>query len=171
MEMLQCGDWTDEELLEDHFDMLTQRFEARVDGKVNQDFHRRLDEGWNHSESRFCHSCNRFVCTTEQYWKKKKRYWVYLDTGKIGTNFRSVADCEEHEGEENRVIEQWIKHGKGEIELKGGGTRVEARYASFLYLKCPMCTFANNAADLSACFYRYDDFDGCGCPLMQCRCC
>ena len=160
-----CEGFSDEFEWEDHLETMEERFGNRLDGNVLAEFHRRLDEGWNNSTGRFCHSCSKFVSTTEAFWEKKKQYWLYLDAGKTGTNFRRVADCEEREGDEDVVVQGWIKHGKGEVELKSGERFQESRYAGFMYLKCPTCTVSAECAEWCEC---YDDcFDGCTCPLVR----
>ena len=151
LEMLEeC--FSDEFEWEDHLETMEERFGNRLDGNVLAEFHRRLDEGWNHSTSRFCHSCTKFVSTTERFWEKKMQYWLYLDTGKTGTKVRQVADCEEHEGDEDVVVQAWIKHGKGEVELKSGERFQESRYAGFMYMKCPTCTFSAGCAEWCECY-------------------
>ena len=106
-----CECFSDESDWEDRLATMEERFGNRLDGNVLAEFHRRLDEGWNTSTMRFCHSCTKFVSTTEAFWEKKMRYWLYLDTGKTGTRVRQVADCEAHEGDENVVVQAWVKHG------------------------------------------------------------
>ena len=159
-----CEGFSDESEWEDHVVTIQERFGYRLDGNVLASFRRRLDEGWNNSNSRFCHSCTKFVTTTEEFWEKKRAYWLYLDTGKIGTNFRQVADCEEHEGNEDAVIEEWIKHGKGEVELKAGERFQESRYAGFMYLKCPTCMFSTVRAAWCHCSENQLD-TGCACTF------
>ena len=166
LESLEYGeDFSDEFEWEDQVAKMEERFGNRLDRNVLAEFHRHLDEGWNNSASRFCHSCTKFVSTTGAYWEKKMRYWLYLDTGKTGTKFRQVADCEEHEGDENVVVQAWIKHGKGEVELTLGGRFQESRYAGFMYLKCPTCTFSAECAEWCECSDDY--FYGCTCPLVR----
>ena len=153
---------SDDSEWEDYVATMKKRFGGREDGKVMARFHRRLDEGWNKSNSRFCHACTKFVSTSEEFWEKRVARWLYLDAGIAGTNFRQVADCDEHEGSADAVVEDWIKHGKGGVELKAGRSCQDSMYTGFMYLKCPLCIFSSDRAAWCECSeWRFDGLCSC----------
>lgn len=152
----EMGMFEDEED-ETYWDELASR-ESNLRNRVTlesvTDFFRRLDLGWNTSQSRLCSSCDRFRSTSQGYWDQKVQAYLYTLSGKAGQGWRYLRDCEcGHEPKS--VIEKWVKHGvrkDGELEEK---TR--------RYVVCPDCEVS--ATCCCSCYYG----DGCGCPCPLCH--
>ena len=75
-------------------------------------FFRRLDEGWNRSETSFCSACGLFRSMSADYWDRKAELLQYKRCGRIAEFWRSRVgghrngvDCSEYM---NKYVKKWL---------------------------------------------------------------
>lgn len=79
-------------------------------------FFRRLDQGWNQSESRFCEACGKFVSVTKAFWDQKALWYQYKYSGYAALGWRrgdyEYFDETEYGADAKAYIKEWMSAGK-----------------------------------------------------------
>jgi methionyl-tRNA synthetase len=97
--------------------LMDEEFKDRIDAKNAQDFPRRLDKGWNRSQSMLCNHCNKFIPNSEPFWKTKKQTYLYKINNKAAHCYRIIRDCA-CKCHPDEIIEKWVNR---EERLRGLG--------------------------------------------------
>ena len=134
-----------------HFKFDARTNMAEIDGLL-----KRLDSGWNQSDSRLCVKCKVFRTTKRSDWNKKVQNYLYKSNAPAAQGYRIMEDCRCQCSSED-VIERWIARGQHKNTI--------------LYVSCPVCVFGNTHAYSRCCDCCDDDPSGCGCNGCACSEC
>jgi hypothetical protein len=100
---------------EELVDLMDEEFEDLIDAKDAQDLLRRLDKGWNRSQSMLCNHCNKFVPNSESFRKTKKQTYLYKSNNKAALGYRIIRGCA-CKCHPDEIIEKWVNR---ERRLRG----------------------------------------------------
>lgn len=103
--------------------------DTRVEGEEIDKLFKRLDSGWNQSQSRYCTACGKFVSTCQAYWDRKQAHFSFRSNSNVARAWRrggppSRNGLNINYGEDARAYAaRWVR---GEVLSKNKNT-------------CPIC--------------------------------